>query len=180
MKLIAQDIAGLFEIQLTLREDARGAFARTFCAEVFAEAGLETRWAQMNMSRSIGRGTLRGLHFQRPPMAEAKLIRATEGEVFDVAIDLRESSPTFGAWRAVTLSAEAGNAIYIPQGCAHGFQTLTETATLHYCHSAPYAPEHEGGVRATDPQLAIDWPLPITLMSERDTSLPKLRDLQPL
>lgn len=180
MKLLPLDIAGLFEIRLTLREDARGAFARTFCAEIFGEAGLNTDWVQMNMSRSIGRGTVRGMHFQRAPMAEAKLIRATDGEVFDVAVDLRAGSPTFGQWRAVTLSARTGNAIYIPEGCAHGFQTLTETATLHYCHSAPYAPDLEGGVRATDPALGIDWPLPISLMSERDLSLPELQELTPL
>lgn len=179
MKLVEQSIAGLYEVQLSLRQDARGAFARTFCAEIFANAGLCAQWVQMNMSRTIGRGTVRGMHFQRDPMAEAKLIRATEGEVWDVAVDLRAGSPTFGRWQAITLSGAAGNAIYIPQGCAHGFQSLTETATLHYCHSAPYAPDHEGGVRATDPALGIDWPLPIALMSERDQTLPLLQDVTP-
>ncbi|UAB89837.1 dTDP-4-dehydrorhamnose 3,5-epimerase [Ruegeria sp. SCSIO 43209] len=180
MKLIPQDIDGLYEVQLARQSDARGAFARTFCADVFAQAGLLTNWVQMNMSQTKGQGTLRGLHFQRAPMAEAKLIRATEGKVFDLALDLREGSPTFGQSRAITLCAEAGNAIYIPEGCAHGFQTLTETATLHYCHTAPYTPELEGGVRATDPDLGIDWPLPITLMSERDQNLPALLDVRPL
>lgn len=180
MKIVAQHIAGLYEIRLSLRTDARGAFARTFCAEIFANAGLQSSWAQMNMSRTIGLGTLRGLHFQSAPAAEAKLIRVTEGKVFDLALDLRGDSPTFGLSQAITLSAEAGNAIYIPEGCAHGFQTLTETATLHYCHSAPYMPGLEGGVLATDPDLEIDWPLPIALMSERDQQLPNLRDVTPL
>jgi dTDP-4-dehydrorhamnose 3,5-epimerase len=180
VKLVAQPIAGLYEVCLSPRTDERGAFARTFCAEVFADAGLNTHWAQMNMSRTIGRGTLRGMHFQRPPASETKLIRATEGEVFDVAVDLRHGSPTFGIAQAITLSAEAGNAYYIPEGCAHGFQTLTETATLHYCHSAPYSPNFEGGVLATDPDLKIDWPLPIALMSERDQQLPNLSDVIPL
>ena len=180
MKFVGQNIQGLYEVQLTTRADARGAFARTFCAEIFAEAGLQSHWNQMNMSRTNGRGTLRGLHFQRSPVAEAKLIRATEGEVFDLALDLRSDSSTFGLFQVFTLSAKVGNAIYIPEGCAHGFQTLTETATLHYCHSVPYAPDLEGGVLATDPDLKIDWPLPITLMSERDQQLPKLRDVTPL
>lgn len=180
MKLVTQHIAGLFEVRLALRADARGAFARTFCADIFANAGLHSDWAQMNMSHTIGRGTLRGLHFQRAPAAEAKLIRVTEGEVFDIALDLRADSPTFGLSQAITLSAEAGNAIYIPEGCAHGFQTLTDTVTLHYCHSTPYMPDLEGGVLATDPDLKIDWPLPIALMSERDQQLPNLRDVTPL
>lgn len=180
MRLIPQNIAGLFEVQLTLHADARGAFARTYCTDVFGEAGLSTHWDQMNMSRTIGRGTLRGLHFQRAPMSEAKLVRATEGSVYDLALDLRRDSTTFGQHQAITLSAKEGNAFYIPEGCAHGFQSLTETATLHYCHSAAYAPGAEGGVLATDPDLGIDWPLNIALMSARDKELPKLQAIAPL
>ena len=170
----------MVEVQLTPIADSRGAFARTFCAEAFRKAGLVTTWAQMNMSRSIGIGTVRGLHFQRPPMSEAKLIRATEGEVFDVALDLRTGSATYGQVHSVILTAEQGNAVYIPPGCAHGFQILTETATLHYCHSHPYAPDLEGGVLATDPDLGIAWPLPIAQMSDRDRDLPKFRDVASL
>ncbi|MFK7746405.1 MAG: dTDP-4-dehydrorhamnose 3,5-epimerase [Roseobacter sp.] len=180
MQLIDQGISGVYEVQLSFISDARGHFARTFCTQAFAQAGLNTDWAQMNMSRTIGRGTLRGMHFQRAPAAECKLIRATEGEVFDVAVDLRQGSATFGQYRAVILSAEKANAIYIPVGCAHGFQTLTETATLHYSHSAAYAPQHEGGVSAVDPDVGIDWPLAVETMSDRDAKLPKLRDVLPL
>lgn len=180
MKLIPLAIAGAFEIRLTRLEDPRGTFARTFCAKIFGDAGLAVHWQQMNMSRTIGRGSLRGMHFQRAPHEEAKLVRATEGAVHDVAVDLRAGSGTFGQHCAVRLSAEDANAFYIPEGCAHGFQTLVETATLHYCHSTAYAPASEGGLLATDPDLGIDWPLPIATMSDRDKALPKLQELTPL
>lgn len=180
MKLIPQKIDGLFEVQLTLHSDARGAFARTFCADIFAQNGLKTTWSQMNMSQTNSRGAVRGLHFQRAPKAEAKLIRATEGSVFDVAVDLRAGSASFGHWVGITLSAEVGNAVYIPEGVAHGFQTLTDAATLHYCHSEPYAPDLEGGVTPLDPSLNIDWPLPVGVMSERDQNLSNLQDIAPL
>lgn len=180
MKFIPQEISGLYEVQLTRHSDARGAFARTFCADLFAAEGLNTDWAQMNMSQTKSRGAVRGMHFQRAPMAEVKLIRATEGEVFDIAVDLRKGSPSYGKAAAVTLSAEKGNAFYIPKGFAHGFQTLTDTATLHYCHSAPYSPDHEGGINPGDEALGINWPLPFGVMSERDQNLPKLQDIQPL
>jgi dTDP-4-dehydrorhamnose 3,5-epimerase len=180
MKLLAQPIAGMVEVQLSFISDARGAFVRTYCEDVFQEAGLVTNWVQMNLSRSIGIGTVRGLHFQRAPQCEAKLIRATEGEVFDVALDLRENSPTYGQVHGVILSAARANAVYIPQGCAHGFQTLSESATLHYCHSHRYAPDLEGGVLATDADLDIHWPLPISQMSDRDRDLPPFREVTPL
>jgi len=134
----------------------------------------------MNLSHTGARGTLRGMHFQRDPAGEAKLIRCTQGRVFDVLVDLRAASPTFGQYRAVELGADAGNAIYIPRGCAHGFQTLTDDATLHYCHSHRYSPGHEGGVSPLDPDLAIAWPLPIAHMSDRDRSLPPFKDIDRL
>jgi dTDP-4-dehydrorhamnose 3,5-epimerase len=180
MKFTPLGINGAFEITPDFIRDDRGHFARTFCEHEFAAAGLATRWAQMNLSHTRARATLRGLHFQRDPAGEAKLIRATRGRVFDVLVDLRADSPTFGQYRAVELDADAGNAVHIPIGCAHGFQTLSDDATLHYCHSHRYSPDLEGGVCPLDPDLAIAWPLPIAHMSERDRSLPPLKDIDRL
>ena len=180
MKFTPLAIQGIMEITLDRLGDDRGFFARTFCMEEFAKAGLQTVWTQMNTSFTATAGTLRGMHFQRAPMTDAKLIRATQGDVYDVAVDLRAHSPTFGQTCAVTLSATSGNAVYIPQGCAHGFQTLTADVVLHYCHSENYAPDHEGGVNARDPALGIDWPLPVGEMSARDRALPALTEVTPL
>lgn len=177
MKLEPLAINGAYAISLTKLGDARGHFARTFCADIFSRHGLSTNWAQMNLSRTAARGAVRGMHFQRDPHAEAKLIRCTKGRAFDVLVDLRADSPTFGTWTSVTLDADEQNAVYIPEGCAHGFQTMAPDTELHYCHSRAYAPEAEGGVSPTDPDLAIDWPLPITQLSDRDAALPRLKDL---
>lgn len=173
-------IDGMVEIGLERRGDDRGWFARVFCRDAFADAGLPVEWAQMNMSHTGAAGSLRGLHFQRPPMSEGKLIRALAGAVLDVCLDLRRDSGTFGRWAAVTLRAEEGNAVYLPPGCAHGFQALTDGATLHYAHTRPYAPALEGGVNPCDPALGIDWPLPIAQMSDRDRALPNLSEVDPL
>lgn len=180
MKFTALTIAGAYEIALDRLTDDRGYFARTFCEREFDDHGLNTHWAQMNMSHTVHAGNLRGMHFQRAPAGEVKLIRCTQGRVWDVIVDLRAGSETFGSYQAVELSAGSGNAVYLPEGCAHGFQTLTEGCTLHYCHSHAYAPAQEGGVSPLDPDLAIAWPLPIAHMSERDRSLPLLKDVPAL
>ncbi len=176
----ALPLTGAYEITLERRDDARGYFARAYCADEFAAHGLNTEWVQMNISMSHARGTMRGLHFQRPPMDEVKLVRCLKGRVLDVIVDLRAGSDSFGRHCSVTLDAERFNAIYIPAGFAHGFQTLTPDCALHYMHSQRYAPGAEGGVNPCDPALGIDWPLPLAEMSARDRALPDLNDCEPL
>lgn len=169
-------IAGLYEATSAPASDDRGAFARLFCAEALADAHAGRPIAQINRSLTRRAGAVRGLHFQRPPMAEGKWIRCLRGRVFDVGVDLRRGSPTFLAHHAVELDAERHNAVFLPEGVAHGFQTLTNDVELLYLHTAPYAPEYEGGVRHDDPRLAIAWPLAVTDLSERDRNHPLLAD----
>lgn len=152
--------------------DERGAFARIFCAEALARIGWPGQVAQINHSRTERAGTLRGMHYQRPPHAEAKLVVCIRGAVHDVAVDVRQDSPTRYAHVGVELSAEAGTALYIPEGFAHGFQALTDDVELIYIHSVAYSPEHETGLRHDDPALGIAWPLPVTGLSERDAGHP--------
>jgi dTDP-4-dehydrorhamnose 3,5-epimerase len=161
-------------IELDKRGDARGFFARVFCAEEFAAVGLETRFVQINHARSLGRGTIRGLHFQRPPHGEVKVVRVVRGALHDVILDLRPDSPTFGRWEGFELTAETGTMLYVPAGFAHGFQTLTDDTEVTYQVSAPYTPAAEGGVRWNDPALGIDWPLPVGTISDKDAGWPDL------
>ena len=172
--ITALDVPGLKRIERRLHKDERGVFGRLFCASELAPAGWPGAVAQINHSHTIGRGTVRGLHYQRPPHHEAKLVSCIRGEVWDVMIDLRADSPTFLHWHAEHLSASAGTAVLIPPGFAHGFQVLGEEADLVYCHSAPYQPQAEAGLDATDPMLNIPWPLPVGLRSPRDLSCPPL------
>lgn len=180
MKFHPLPLSGAFEITLDRIEDARGFFARCYCDDEFGQAGLNTTWPQMNVSMNVQPGTLRGLHFQRAPAEEIKLVRCMSGEALDVIVDLREGSETFGQHCSITLDGNGMNAVYIPQGFAHGFQTLAPNTLLHYLHSTAYAPGHEGGVNAQDPDLAINWPLAITSLSERDTALPPLHEIPAL
>lgn len=173
-------IKGAWKIDLERRGDARGFFGRMYCAEDFTARGLNSNWAQINTSYSSERGTLRGLHFQRPPAAEVKLVRCLKGAIFDVIVDLRYGSDTFGKHVTLQLDDENRSMIYIPQGCAHGFQTLRADTDLLYLHSTPYNPEHEGGVASSDSALGIQWPLPIVEMSDRDRSFPLLSNLEPI
>lgn len=165
---------GLKLVQRQRMGDSRGFLARLFCAEELAAAGWSGPIAQLNHTLTSRRGTVRGLHFQHAPHAEIKLVSCLRGRIWDVAVDLREDSPTFGRWHAEELSAENGCALLIPQGCAHGFQTLTDDVELLYCHSAAYAAHAEGGVHPNDERLAIAWPLPITELSARDAGHPRL------
>lgn len=171
---------GAFEVLLEPRGDERGFFSRFYCDEEFASHGLNTHWAQMNLSYSRGAGTLRGLHFQRGTAAEVKLVRCLRGRVYDVIVDLREGSDSFGHHVGIELDAERRNSIYIPEGFAHGFQTLEDEVELQYLHSQPYSLDKEGGVHLKDPHLAINWPLPPAQMSERDKNLPALKEVSPL
>lgn len=173
-------LAGAYRIDPERIGDDRGFFARIFCESEFAAHGLSTRWSQMNASYSAQKGTLRGMHYQRPPAAEAKLVRCTRGEMLDVLVDLRQGSPTFGQWTAVELSGQTGVMVYIPEGVAHGFQTLLPDTEVLYCHSVAYARQHEGGLRFDDPTVGIKWPLPITEISDRDRSHPLLSQLEPI
>lgn len=174
MKLLATPLDGLWEIATEPRGDARGRLTRVFCADELAPMRPGLRFVQTNLTHTGQCGTVRGLHFQREPAMEAKLIRCLRGRVFDVAVDLRAGSPTFGRWHALELSADNERQIFIPEGFAHGFQTLTDDVEMLYQHTAPYTPACEGGLRHDDPRLAIDWPLPLTQISERDRGHPPL------
>jgi dTDP-4-dehydrorhamnose 3,5-epimerase len=152
--------------------DERGFFARTWDADDFAEQGLTGRLAQCSISYNRARGTLRGLHYQLPPHEEAKLVRCTAGALFDVAVDLRPKSPTFKSWIGVELTALNRLALYVPEGCAHGFLTLTDDTEVLYLISAPHVPEAARGVRWDDPGLGIEWPAEVVVINERDSSYP--------
>ena len=174
MEFVPTSIAGAFEVRHDVRSDERGRFKRQYCEREFAAAGLNTRWVQVNHSVTTERGAIRGLHFQRPPHGEAKLVSCPVGRAFDVAVDLRRGSETFLRWAAVEIDDAVS--FYIPEGCAHGFQALSDEVHLIYLHSAFYAPEAEGGVRFDDPRLGIAWPLPPATLSERDRSFALLGD----
>lgn len=167
-------IDGVFRIASHTLGDSRGHLARSFCAEELAAAGWPGGVAQANITYTLSKGTVRGLHFQHPPHAEAKLVRCLRGEVWDVAVDLRADSPTFLQWHAEVLSPATMSALLIPRGCAHGFQSLTDDVDMLYIHSAAHAPDSEGGLHANDPRLTIAWPLPIGEMSARDRAFPLL------
>ncbi len=177
MQIRPTRLDGVFEIELDLIGDVRGSFARTFCAREFAAAGLDPVVVQCNVSFNPRRATLRGLHYQRQPHAEAKLVRCVTGAIYDVAVDVRRPSPTFGRWIAVELSAAKPVMLYIAKGFAHGFQTLTDDAQVLYNMSDYYAPASATGVRWNDPALAIPWPLPEPIVSDKDNALPLLADL---
>jgi dTDP-4-dehydrorhamnose 3,5-epimerase len=165
-------LPGTFVIDLERREDDRGFFARSYCQREFAEQGLNPNIAQCNVSFNAKRATLRGMHFQAPPHAEAKVVRCTQGTVWDVVLDLRAQSPTFKRWHGVELSAANRRALYIPEGVAHGFQTLTDDSELLYLMSEFYEPAAARGVRWDDPAFKIAWPLADGRISERDRSFP--------
>ncbi|MEO7335898.1 MAG: dTDP-4-dehydrorhamnose 3,5-epimerase family protein [Caldimonas sp.] len=168
MKFHPTPIAGVYEVEVSMRSDARGSLTRIYCADEFDAVMPGLRIVQVNHSVTRERGTVRGFHFQRAPALEAKLIRCLRGRVFDVAVDLREGSPTFAHWHAIELAPGTPRQLLIPPGCAHGFQALVDDCELLYQHSAPYTPECEGGVRHDDPALGVRWPLPVTGASPRD------------
>ena len=167
-------LAGAFVIELELREDERGFFARTFCANEFAEHGLQPVVAQANLSFNHTRGTLRGMHYQVAPAEEAKLVRCTAGAIYDVIVDMRPESPTHRSHFGVELSARNHKALYVPERFAHGFQTLADESEVIYEVSEFYAPGHEAGLNHDDPALGIEWPLPVSVISEKDRAWPPL------
>lgn len=167
-------LAGLKLVERQNLGDSRGFLSRMFCADELAAAGWAKPIAQINLTMTARRGTVRGMHFQHPPHAEMKLVNCLRGAVWDVAVDLRHDSPTFLKWHAQELSAENRHSLLIPEGFAHGFQTLTDDCELLYFHSMPYASGSEGALNAQDPALDIAWPLVITEMSDRDRGHPYL------
>ncbi len=176
MRFHATPLAGAWLIEPECREDERGFFARSWCREEFAAHGIDCCWAQCNISYNRIRGTLRGLHYQAAPKAEAKLVRCTRGALFDVIVDLRPESPTFGRWVAFELTAENHHSVFAPEGFAHGFQTLADDTEVFYQISESYYPEAACGVTWDDPVLGIDWPpCERRIISPRDLSYPRLR-----
>lgn len=168
MKFNSLSLSGLYTVELDLLKDDRGAFARTFCKREFEQIGHSKEFVQLNQSWNTRKGTIRGMHYQVPPFKEVKLIRCVKGAVADVVIDIRKDSPTFLEHVIVELSEDNKRMIYVPEGFAHGFQTLTDNAELIYHHTEFYVPNAEGGLRYNDPALKISWPLPVTAISERD------------
>jgi dTDP-4-dehydrorhamnose 3,5-epimerase len=165
-------LAGAYVIEPEPFADARGLFVRTWCAEEFARHGLSTRIVQTSLSYNDRRGTLRGMHYQVPPLAEVKLVRCVRGALYDVIADLRPSSPTFLRHFAVTLTADDRRALYIPEGFAHGFQTLEDGTEVAYQMSEAYSPAHGRGIRWNDAAVGIDWPIAQPILNERDASYP--------
>ena len=171
---IPTKLAGLYHIERKPISDSRGFFSRFYCAEEFKSMGLNVPIAQMNHTYTKAKGAIRGLHFQFPPHSETKIVTCIAGEVFDIAIDIRHNSPTFLQWHAEILTADNRASLFIPDGFAHGFQTLTEDCQLLYLHSAMYQPQAEGALNAMDEKIAIEWPLMVTDISERDQHHPMI------
>lgn len=172
MKFKKTKIDGLFIIEIEQLPDERGFFARTFDRALFGRNGLAVDFVQHNISLTHKRGTIRGIHYQATPHEEAKLIRCTKGEVFDVAIDLRPRSSTYKRLFTHTLTHDSYQLLYIPEGVAHGFQTLTDDVEMSYLMSHPFHPDAARGIRWDDPQFRINWPLPLTVASEKDKAIP--------
>ena len=159
-------------VHLEPARDSRGFFARTFCVDEFAAHGLETSYPQHSISFSVGKGTLRGMHYQREPHSEVKLVRCVKGAIWDVIIDIRPDSLTYRKWQGFELSSMSGHQLYIPKGFAHGFQTLSNDVEVNYLISKPYAPQSANGIRYDDPVFGIKWPLAVTEISEKDLHWP--------
>ncbi len=168
MKFTPTGIAGSYVIDLEPYSDSRGWFARTYCKEEFQKIGHHKEWLQINHSFTNKSGTIRGMHFQPPPHSEIKLIRCISGSIFDVIIDIRKDSPQFLHWFGIELSAQNKKMLYIPEGFAHGFQTLTDGCELIYHHSEMYHKDAEAGIKYNDPAINIQWPIALTEISERD------------
>ncbi len=177
MKFHPTTLAGLFLIELEPRGDERGFLARTYCDREFAQAGLNTRWPQCNLTLTRQRGAVRGMHFQAEPQPEIKLIRCAAGAIFDCLVDVRPDSPTFGRWEGFELTARNHRQLYVPGGFAHGFQCQTEDCEVFYQMSSEYVPTLARGLRHDDPEVGVRWPLPVAQVSERDAALPGLREL---
>lgn len=172
MKYTKMKIKDAYVVDLEPHGDTRGFFSRVFCQKEFSDNGLEPRIVQVNNSLNKDKGTLRGLHYQLPPFQETKLVRVLRGSLWDVIVDLRQDSPTFGQWDAVTLTAEKRNMIMVPRGCAHGIITLEDNTEMVYFVSEFYAPEHERALKWNDSKFGIEWPIEPKLISDKDLANP--------
>ncbi len=172
MRFVPQKIAGVFVVEAEPHRDVRGSFGRIFCAREFADAGIEFATAQMNLSGNAKRHTLRGMHYQDPPFAEAKFVRAVRGRAFDVVVDLRKGSATERRWVAVDLDSRAMNGVFVPEGCAHGFLTLEDDTDILYQMGRPHVDGHAKGVRWNDPAFSIKWPADPAVIAQRDANYP--------
>lgn len=168
MKFTETPLAGAYVIELEPRQDERGFFARAFCQNELAQHGLPADIRQANLSYNVSKGTLRGMHYQKPPHAEDKMVRCIEGAIYDVIIDLRPGSPTLHRWFGVELSAANRTMLYVPKGFAHGYQALTDGAEVLYLVTEFYMPAHEAAIRWDDPRFGIRWPLPDPILSPKD------------
>ncbi|MDB6021436.1 MAG: dTDP-4-dehydrorhamnose 3,5-epimerase [Pedosphaera sp.] len=177
MKFSRTTLAGLWLIELELREDERGFLARTYCEQEFAAQGLNTHWPQCNLTLTKKRGMIRGLHYQADPKPEIKLIRCSAGAIFDVLVDVRRDSPTFGRWEGFELTDANHRMLYVPGGFAHGFQCIADNCEVFYQMSEVYIPELARGIRWNDPAINIQWPLASPTLSDRDKNLPPLSSL---
>jgi dTDP-4-dehydrorhamnose 3,5-epimerase len=175
MHFLPTEIDGAYLIRLETRSDERGSFARAWCTQEFADNGMVSEFVQANVARTRVCGTIRGLHYQVEPHLEVKLIRCTRGTIFDVVVDVRPASPTFGRWLSATLSADGDEMLYVPAGCAHGYQSMTDDVEVSYLVSHRYAPEAERGIRFDDPAFGIRWPLPVAAISGKDQQWPDFR-----
>ena len=177
MRFSTTTLPGVWLIELELREDPRGFLARTYCDQEFGAHGLNTRWPQCNLTLTRERGMIRGMHFQADPKPEIKLIRCAAGAIYDVLVDVRRDSPTFGRWEGFELSGANRRQLYVPGGLAHGFQCLTDNCEVFYMMSESYVPELARGLRWNDPAVGICWPVAEPRLSDRDRGLPLLADL---
>lgn len=171
-------LSGVWLIQLEIREDERGFFARTYCEKDFAERGLNIHWPQSNLTLTRKRGMLRGMHFQAEPHPEVKLLHCAAGAVYDVLVDVRPESPTFGKWEGFSLDSRTRRSLYVPHGIAHGFQCLEDNSEVFYQMSEFYFPELARGIRWDDPDVRIIWPIANPIMSKRDSQLPFLEQVK--
>jgi len=174
MRFIPTEIEGAFVIEVEPIQDERGFFARSWCAAEFESHELDTRIVQCNVSFNRTQGTLRGMHYQKPPHEEAKLVRCTSGAIYDVIVDIRTDSPTYRKWVGVELAAENHRMLYVPRGFAHGFQTLADDSEVFYQMSQAYHPASASGFRQDDPTVNIDWPVARKTVSDKDQMLPFL------
>lgn len=172
MKYNQTTIDGAYEVYSLPNSDERGSLERLFCERELWQILCDKYIKQINYSKTALKGTIRGLHYQKSPHLEAKLIRCVQGEVWDVMVDLRKNSKTWLHWYATKLGPELNKSIFIPEGCAHGFQALTDNVEMLYCHTANYEPASEGGIAYNDPAIGVDWPVEITYISARDKSHP--------
>jgi dTDP-4-dehydrorhamnose 3,5-epimerase len=179
MRFTKTELAGATVIDPDPRQDERGRFLRAWCAREFSEQGIHFIPIQANMGLSVHQGTVRGMHFQNESALETKLVRCTRGSMFDVVVDLRPGSATYGKWYGTTLTAENARMLLVPENCAHGYQTLEDNTEMHYMTSAYYTPSAVRGVRFDDPAFNIRWPLPMTVISEQDRNWPLVQKQRP-